>query len=322
MLVDSPAPGVAADWHCALKVAAAKLAVASGVPPAEVRRVSGLRRVEIRRSPSQILRQVTALAHAGVLTAEQIPTDLINRAQTADRILAGLSADALGSQYLAICERARHYERLHIYFDHTEGFTREHTAIQDEFFRCKKKIKELDEEYELVGYRLNAIANNVTDCTSWPARRRRLEQVDEFVRRRDSLRAMFAATCKQTGAIMDQYRRHQAKRVYYHSRTVPEYRDEALVFIPSSTLRKMMVCPFEEVRAGPAFRDKSLRLMREWNGYCEQFAIEKRSILEQHKQDEIRDHTLRAVIARPAGQSAILPQPPTVFTTNASANEA
>ncbi|WP_006247648.1 hypothetical protein [Mycolicibacterium tusciae] len=321
MLVGSPAPGVAADWHRALNVAAAKLAVAAGIAPAEVRRVSGLRRVEVKRTSSQILRQVTALAHAGVLTAEQIPTDLINGAETAEKIL-GHSANELGSQYLAICERARRYERMHVYFDHTEEFAREHTAIQDEFFRCKKKIRELDEEYDLVGGRLKAIANKVTHSTSWPTRRKQQEQVDELVRRRDSIRVLFAATCKQTGAVMDQYRRHQAKRVYYHSRWVPEYREEALVFIPASTLRKMLVCPFEEVRAGPAFRDKSLRLMREWNGYCEQFAIEKRSILEQHKQDEIRDHTLRALIARPAGQSPILPRPSSMSTTNESANEA
>jgi hypothetical protein len=312
MLVGSPAPGVAADWHRALNVAAAKLAVAAGIAPAEVRRVSGLRRVEIKRTSSQILRQVTALAHAGVLTAEQIPTDLINGAETAQKILR-LSANELGSQYLAICERARRYERMHVYFDHTEEFTREHTAIQDEFFRCKKKIRELDEEYELVGDRLKAIANKVTDSTSWPTRRKQQEQVDELVRRRGSIRVLFAATCKQTGAVMDQYRRHQAKRVYYHSRRVPEYRDEALVFIPASTLRKMLVCPFEEVGApSPAIRDNALRLMREWNGYCEQFAIERRSILEQHKRDEIRDDTLREMIARPALRPLISPQPPKI----------
>lgn len=305
MLVGSPAPGVAADWHRALNVAAAKLAVAAGVPPAEVRRVSGLRRVEIRRSPSQVLRHVTALAHAGVLTAEQIPNELVNGAETAERILSGLSVDELGSQYLAICERARRCERQHRYFDHTEQFNREFNAIVDEFFRCKQKLKELDEEYELAGDRLGAIAHQVVGSTSWHVRAKLTNQVDELVRRRDSLRAQFAATCKQTGAVMDQYRRHQAKRVYYHSRRVPEYRDEALVFIPSSSLRKMLVCPFEELGAGPAIRDRALRLMREWNGYCEEFAIEKRVLFQQHKADEHRDHSLRALIAQSGGAPAL-----------------
>ena len=300
MLVGSPAPGVATEWHRALNVAAAKLAVAAGIAPAEVRRVSGLRRVEIRRTPSQVLRQVTALAHAGVLTAEEIPNGLINGIETAEKILSGLAAEEIGLQYLAICERARHYERLHLYFDHTEQFSREFTAITDEFFRCKARIRELDEEYDLVGARLNAIGNQVSDITSWNIRRKRLDQVDELVRRREALRALFAATCKQTGTVMDQYRRHQAKRVYYYSRRVPEFRDEALVFIPSSSLRKMLVCPFEEVEAGQAFRDKALRLMREWNSYCEQFALEKRAILEQHKHDEHHDHSLRAMISGPA----------------------
>jgi hypothetical protein len=321
MLVSSPAPGVAADWHNALNVAAAKLAVAVGVPPAEVRRVSGLRRVEVKRTPRQVLRQVTALAHAGVLTAEQMPSDLVNGTQTTERILSG-HADELGPQYLAICERARHYERLHLHFDHTEKFTQEHTAIQDEFFRCKKKIKELDEEYELVGNRLDAIGNQISDSTSWNTRRKRLNHVDELVRRRGSLRAMLAATCKQTSTVMDQYRRHQAKRVYYYSRSVPEFRDEALLFIPSSSLRKMLVCPFEEVGAGQAFRDKALRLMREWNSYCEQFAVEKRAMLEQHKQDEHHDHSLRALISRPASPPAILAQLPTAFSTNQYTDEA
>lgn len=110
MLVSSPRPGVAADWHRALNVAAAKLAVATGITPAEVRRVSGLRRVEIRRDRRQILRQITALAHAGVLTAEHIPDELISGDETAGRIETGTCADELGAQYLVICARARRYE--------------------------------------------------------------------------------------------------------------------------------------------------------------------------------------------------------------------
>jgi hypothetical protein len=61
----------------------------------------------------------------------------------------------------------------------------------------------------------------------------------------------------------------------------------------------MLVCPFEEVQAGPAIRDKALRLMREWNSYCEQLAIDRRWIQREHKQDELHDHTLRAPIASP-----------------------
>lgn len=81
MLVESPAPGVAAEWHRALNVAAAKLAVAAGVAPAEVRRVSGLHRVEIRKTRKQILRQIDALARAAVLTSEDIAEDLIGGEQ-------------------------------------------------------------------------------------------------------------------------------------------------------------------------------------------------------------------------------------------------
>jgi len=305
MLVGSPAPGVAADWHRALNIAAAKLAVASGVAPAEVRRVSGLRRVEIRRSPSQVLRQVRALAHAAVLTAEDIPNGLINGPETVEAILSGLSADELGSQYLTICERACHLERQHLYFDHIEQFNREFVAIETEFFRCKTKLKELDEEYQLAGDRLSAIASRAASATPWHARRKRLAEVEDLIRRRDALRALLSSICKQIAAVMDQYRRHQAKRVYYHSRRVPEYRDAALVFIPSSTLRKMLVCPFEELGAGPRTRDRNLRLMREWNSYCEEFAVEKRVMLQEHKEDERRDHLSRALITQSTDALAV-----------------
>lgn len=104
--------------------------------------------------------------------------------------------------------------------------------------------------------------------------------------------------------MMEQFRLHHAKRVYCHSRDVPEFRDEALVFVPSSTLRKMLVCPFEEANAGPALRDRALQRMREWNFYCEQFAVDRRSIQQEHKQDELHDHTLRTPIANPCRLSA------------------
>ena len=299
MLVGSPAPGVAAEWHRALNVAAAKLAVAVGVAPAEARRASGLRRIEIKRARGPIQRQVTALAHAAVLTAQEIPNELINGAETTARILEGVGTDELGPRYLEICERARHNERLNIYRDHTDAFTRELDAITHEFARCKRKISDLDEEYDLIGEHLATVAKGITASTPWPTRRGRVRQIDELVRRRDSLRALFATTLKQTGAVMDRYRRHQAKRVYYHSRHVPQYRSEAMVFIPSTTLRRMLVCPFEEVGVRSDIRDKALRLMREWNTTCEQFAIEKRRLLEQHKTDEIRDHRLRAMDTQP-----------------------
>jgi hypothetical protein len=67
MLAPSPDPGVAAHWYHAINAAAAKLAIASGAAPAHVRSVSGLRRVEIKRSAASVRRQVIALAQAGVL---------------------------------------------------------------------------------------------------------------------------------------------------------------------------------------------------------------------------------------------------------------
>lgn len=39
--------------------------------------------------------------------------------------------------------------------------------------------------------------------------------------------------------------------------------------------------------------------MREWNGTCEQFAVEKRRLIEQHKMEEFRDHTLRSLNTQP-----------------------
>src|SRR4051794_14462735 len=122
MIVGSPAPGVAAGWHRALNVAAAKVAVAAGVSPAQVRRVSGLSRVEIKRDRKQIIRQLNALAHAAVLTADPISDELLDTPETAEKILTGGCADEIGSLCLAVCARARHYERLHIYCDQTEAF--------------------------------------------------------------------------------------------------------------------------------------------------------------------------------------------------------
>jgi hypothetical protein len=307
MLVESPAPGVAAEWHHALNVAAAKLAVAAGVAPAEVRRVSGLHRVEIRKTRKQILRQIDALARAAVLTSEDIAEDLIDGLDTAQRIEAGQSTDELGSQYLAICGRARHYEGLHTYFDQTEAFSREYTALANEFYRCQKKVYDLQGEYDLVGQRLSELASRATNSMPWPARRALHTQIDELVRRRDTLRVVFARTCQETGQVMEQFRLHHAKRVYYHSRDVPEFRDEALVFVPNSTLRKMLICPFEQVRQGPAFRGKALRLMREWNSYCEEFATTKRTIFLEHRDDELQDHTLRKLFDRPCGERSTPP---------------
>lgn len=303
MLVESPAPGVASEWHHALNVAAAKLAVAAGIAPAEVRRVSGLHRVEIRKTRKQILRQIDALARAAVLTSEDIAEALISGVDVAQRIETGQSADELGSQYLAICGRARHYERLHTYFDQTEAFSREYTAIANEFYRCQKKVADLQEEYDLVGNQLAELASRAIDSMPWPARRACQDQIDELVRRRDTLRSVFARTCQETGQVMEQFRLHHAKRVYYHSRDVPEFRDEALVFVPSSTLRKMLVCPFEEVKQGPALREKALRLMREWNSYCEEFATTKRTIFLEHKADQLQDHTMRTLFVHPSGET-------------------
>lgn len=307
MLVESPAPGVAAEWHRALNVAAAKLAVAAGVAPAEVRRVSGLHRVEIRKTRKQILRQIDALARAAVLTSEDIAEDLIGGADTAQRIEAGQDTVELGSQYLAVCGRARHYERLHTYFDQTEAFSREYTAIANEFYRCQKKVDVLQKEYDLVGNQLAELASRAIDSMPWPARRACQDQIDELVRRRDTLRSVFARTCQETGQVMEQFRLHHAKRVYYHSRDVPEFRDEALVFVPSSTLRKMLVCPFEEVKRGPALREKALRLMHEWNSYCEEFATTKRTVPLEHKADELQDHTMRTLFVRPSGDIRATP---------------
>ncbi|KUI24057.1 MULTISPECIES: hypothetical protein [Mycobacteriaceae] len=307
MLVESPAPGVAAEWHHALNVAAAKLAVAAGIAPAEVRRVSGLHRVEIRKTRKQILRQTDALARAAVLTSEDIAEALISGVDVAQRIETGQNADELGAQYLAICGRARHYERLHTYFDQTEAFSREYTAVANEFYRCQKKIEDLQQEYDLIGNQLAELASRAINSMSWPARRACQDQTDDLVRRRDTLRSVFARTCQETGQVMEQFRLHHAKRVYYHSRDIPEFRDEALVFVPSSTLRKMLVCPFEEVKQGPALREKALRLMREWNSYCEEFATTKRTIFLEHKADEFQDHTMRTLFVRPSGDTRATP---------------
>jgi hypothetical protein len=226
------------------------------------------------------------------LAGEQFPKELIDEHTAVRQILSG-SPNDLGTQYAAIAEKASRSERLHKYYEYIAQFQREHALIEEEFFRCKRRFKQLHDEYNFLGSRLDAIADQVAPVTAWYTRRKHSHEVEQVVRRRDKLRDLLAATSRQIATIMDKYRRHQAQRAYYHSRKVREYRDPSLVFIPSSTLRRMIVCPFDELGAGPILRDTHLRLMRDWNGYCEQFAINKREMLDQHKQDEQRDHYLR-----------------------------
>ncbi|PQP43861.1 hypothetical protein [Mycolicibacterium austroafricanum] len=305
MLVASPTPGLAAEWHRAMNVAAAKLAVAAGVSPAQVRQISGLRRVEIRRSADQIRRQIVALRKAAGQTEDQICETLIDEVETVDRILSGRCADQIGSEYLQICQEARRYERLHQYFDFVEAFNREYVALTDEFERCRSKLKQLNEQYDIVGERLHAVAATVSFNSPWHARRRMQASVDQLVEERHSLRALLAFTCKQLATTMDQYRRHQAKRWYFHSRTVSDFRDPSKVFISPSSLHTMTMCPHEEKRPlSPKLRDDALRLMHEWNVICEQFAGERRTMLLEHKADELRDHTLRSMLANTAPSAA------------------
>lgn len=293
MLVASPAPGLAAEWHRALNVAAAKLAVAAGVAPAEVRRVSGLRRVEISRSPAQVRRQMAALKEAAKLTEDQLCGSLVDEVETVDRILSGKSADEIGMKYLQICRQARRYERLHWYFDHVEAFNREFVALTAEFERCRRKFRELGEQYDFAGERLCAAASLSRDA-SWNARRAALSSIDRLVAERDSTRAALAFTSKQVATTMDKYRRHQARRAFFHSLKTEEFRDPRNVFVPGSTLQRMTACRHEEVKAlSHAIRENALRLMGEWNGICEQYAVERRQMLLQHNDDELRDHTMR-----------------------------
>lgn len=102
---------------------------------------------------------------------------------------------------------------------------------------------------------------------------------------------------------MEQIGLHYAKRAYYYSHDAPEFRDESLLFVPSSTMRKMLRCPFEEVKQDPALRERALRRMRDWNSYCEEFATTKRTIFLEHREDELQDHALRTLFDRPRGDS-------------------
>ena len=304
MLVASPTPGLAADWHRALNVAAAKLAVAAGVAPAEVRRVSGLRRVEMRRSPGQIRRQMAALKRAATLTEDHVSSVLVDEVETVERILSGQCAEDLGFEYLHLCQHARRHARLHEYFDQVEEFNREFVALTDEFERCRIKLRDLGEQYDTVGERLHT-ATPVPSNAPWHARRKMQTAIDQLVEERDSLRALLAFTSGQLATTMDRYRRHQAKRVYFHSRTVPEFRDPSTVFVPASSLHKMTMCPHEEKKPpSQKNQDTALRLMREWNVLCEKFAVERRTMLLEHKADEIRDHTLRSLLGDTAPSAA------------------
>lgn len=304
MLVASPAPGLAAEWHHALNVAAAKLAVAAGVAPAEVRGVSGLRRVEMRRSPGQIRRQMAALKKAATLTEDHVSNVLVDELETVERILSGKCAEEIGSKYLQLCQQARRHARLHEYFDQVEAFNRQFVVLTDEFERCRSKFRELGEQYDAVGERLYAAAP-IPSNAPWHARRKLQAAIDQLVEERDSLRALLAFTCGQLATTMDHYRRHLAKRAYFHSRTVPEFRDPSKVFVPASSLHKMTMCPHEEKRTpSPKNQETALQLMRAWNVICEQFAMERRTMLLEHKADETRDHTLRSMPAITSRSSA------------------
>lgn len=295
MIAELPDHALAAERYHTMNIAAAKLALAAGVKPAEVRRISRLKRITIKRSANSVRHQVVELTKMAVLTGEHVPHELTDQSATTARILSHADEHDLGRGYLEICAQAVRNERLHIYYHHTTEFQNEHNTISDEYFRCTAKFKQYENDYELVGNRLDAIADKLP-VLSWPARRALADELDNLVRRRDKLRALLSNTYRQIVAISDKYRRHQARRVYYHSHRVPEYRDASLVFIPPSTLRRMNVCPFDEMGAGATFRDTALRLMREWNDFCEQFAVDRRAMLKSHELDEQSDHYLRIAI--------------------------
>lgn len=96
---------------------------------------------------------------------------------------------------------------------------------------------------------------------------------------------------------MANYQRHHAKRAYFRSEIIREYRDYESLFVPRATLYGMHKHDFDvPIKKRPEDVAKMLQLAEQWNQIQTAYAAEWKKIKTQHRRDESNDHALYRLI--------------------------
>lgn len=292
----------AASWYERMCIAAAKLSVAAGATPAEAQRVSGLRRVEIKRTMAPVRRQTVELDKAAVLVGDDIPRSLI-----APELVLSERSTTMAADYLQISNYARYKRLTCLYLKAINDLNLEFNRISSEFFGHKDQFQRLSEQYDILGERLSELVTSNFGQThpsnqvmgehvryfSWVKRERLSAQLQSLVQQRDSLRAQLPKVGAQLANIMAAYQRHHARRAYLRSSAIREYSDYKSLFIPRATLYGMFKFDFDE---GLTRRSdevaKMLQLADQWNQIQIAFTAERMNLKSARHEDELRDHAL------------------------------
>jgi hypothetical protein len=303
---DSEQLVVVAEWYERMRIAAAKLSVAAGASSAEAQRVSGLRRVEIKRALGPVKRQTDKLDKAGVLAGDEIPRHLV----TPEQVLSD-EGIAIADDYLQISNYARYKRSLCLYRKTISDLNREFNRISSEYFTLKDKFEHFSADYDLLGERLNdtlkssfgrphpstQLMHDHVRKFSWAKRDRIIEELQPIVRQRGSLRAQLSKTASQLASIMAAHQRHHARRAYLRSSAIREYSDYKSLFIPRATLYSMNRFDFDEtLTTRPDEVAKMVQLAEQWNQIQIAFAAERKNIKARHHQDAANDHALYRLI--------------------------
>lgn len=293
---------LAANWYEHMCIAAAKLSVAAGATPADARRVSGLRRVEIKRAMGPVRRQIVELDKAAVLAGDQIPRSLI----VPERVLSECST-TVAADYLQISNYARYKRSTYLYLKAVNDLNLEFNKIASEFFDHKDQFRRLSDKYDVLGEKLNGLVMSnfgqarppaqVVDqhvrSFSWVKRDRLEAELQSLVQQRDSLRSQIPKVGAQLASIMAAYQRHHARRAYLRSSAIREYSDYKSLFVPRATLYGMCKFNFDNtLTKRPDEVAKMLELADRWNKIQIDFAEERMNLKSSHRQDELRDHAL------------------------------
>jgi hypothetical protein len=291
---------IAAELYERMSTAAAKLAVAVGVPPSEAQRSSGIQRVEIKRAASSVRRQTIELDRAAVLLGESIPRHLVHP----DEVLSERGA-TLADDYLKIASHAQRRQRRELYLKAVDDHNRDFNKVSNDFSTAKEQFTLLMVEYDALHSKMNQIAVSTYGAAipaaallrdhgrriSWRKRDQIVRELRPIIKQRDSIRVRLSEVSRRLQKVMARYQRHQARRAYFRSSSIDEYGDYRSLFIPRATFYDMEKFDFNgALRRRPSEISKSLELSARWNQVRIEFASEREKLLASLGRDELSDH--------------------------------
>ncbi len=285
-----------------MRIAAAKLSVAAGASPAEAQRVSGIRRVEIKRELDAVKRQTDKLDKAWTLAGEDIPRRLVSP----DQVLSDQGAK-IADDYLEISIYARRQKTLCLFRKAISDLNQEFNRISVDFLAKKDKFKRLSIDYDRLGEDLKDIIlssfgdrhhssqlmQDHAHMFSWTKRNRLINELQSVVRQRDSLQTQLSEIASQLAGIVVRFQRHHARRAYLRSPVIREYSNYKSLFIPRATMYGMGKFDFDNTRvARPDEVAKMLQLAERWNQLQIAFAAERTDLKARNDLDETNDYSL------------------------------